>query len=262
VAYSSKVPEARALNHPTYWLIHRRLKDLGIDYTKFYERDLTVYESKLDGISFITKKVTNPLQEGNDFLTAIRIATRGGRPAFREGKKFENEHWAVDASMGATTGIGFREIMYLDPPKKWTRASDPTSLRMNPQADPMFTSQFDSNKIEVEISSLHAAVWGDLVKVHVDETGFILQPIPGMSDDVSMTGDFLQHTLLELIWKDTLKVPGAIEIFVPNSANQFSAFGAVAKVALGKSVKLQATAQYNIRGQNSFSATAMLTVNF
>ena len=250
MAYSNKVPEARALNHPTYWLIHRRLKDLGIDYTKFYERDLTVYESKLDGISFVTKKVTNPLQEGNDFLTAIRIATRGGRPAL------------VGASMGATTGIGFREIMYLDPPKNWTRASDPTSLRMNPQADPMFTSQFDSNKIEVEISSLHAAVWGDLVKVHVDETGFILQPIPGMSDDVSMTADFLQHTLLELIWKDTLKVPGAIEIFVPNSANQFSAFGAVAKVALGKSVKLQATAQYNIRGQNSFSATAMLTVNF
>jgi hypothetical protein len=262
VAYSNKVPEARALNHPTYWLIHRRLKDLGIDYTKFYERDLTVYESKLDGISFITKKVTNPLQEGNDFLTALRLATRGGRPAFREGKKFENEHWAVDASMGATTGIGFREIMYLDPPKKWTRASDPASLRMNPQADPMFTSRFDSNKIEVEISSLHAAVWGDLVKVHVDETGFILQPIPGMSGDVSMTADFLQHTLLELIWKDTLKVPGAIEIFVPNSANQFSAFGAVAKVALGKSVKLQATAQYNIRGQNSFSATATLTVNF
>ncbi len=139
MAYSNKVPEARALNHPTYWLIHRRLKDLGIDYTKFYERDLTVYESKLDGISFITKKVTNPL-EGNDFLTAIRIATRGGRPAFREGKKFENEHWAVDASMGATTGIGFREIMYLDPPKKLTRASDPTSLQMNPQADPMFTA--------------------------------------------------------------------------------------------------------------------------
>jgi hypothetical protein len=261
VAYSNKVPEGRAEYHPTYWLIHRRLKDLGIDYTKFYERDLTVYESKLDGISFITKKVTNPL-EGNDFLTAIRAATRGGRPAFREGKKFENEHWAVDASMGATTGIGFREIMYLDPPKKWTRANDPTTLRMNPQADPMFTSQFDSNKIEIEISSLHAAVWGNLVKVHVDETGFILQPIPGLSSDVSMTADFLQHTLLELIWKDTLKVPGALEIFVPNSANQFSAFGAVAKVALGKNVKLQATAQYNIRGQNSFSATAMLTVNF
>jgi hypothetical protein len=148
--------------------------------------------------------------------------------------------------------------MYLDPPKKWTRASDPTSLRMNPQADPMFTSQFDSNKIEVEISSLHAAVWGNFVTVHVDETGFILQPIPGMSDDVSMTADFLQHMLLELIWKDTLKVPGAIEIFVPNSANQFSAFGAVAKVALGKSVKLQATAQYNIRGQNELRVFAAL----
>jgi hypothetical protein len=260
--YSPKVPEARARNHPTYLLIDRRLKDLGIDYTDFYEGNLKVYESKLDGISFITKKVTNPLQEGNDFPTAIRIATRGGRPAFREGNKLDNKHWAVDASMGATQGIGFREIIYLDPPKTWTRASDPASLRMNPQADPMFTSQFDSSKIEVEISSLHAAVWGNLVKVHVDETGFILQPIPGMSSDVSMTADFLQHTLLELIWKDKLKVPGAIEIFVPNSANQFSAVGAVAKVALGKSVQLQATAQYNIRGQNSFSATATLTVKF
>ena len=58
------------------------------------------------------------------------------------------------------------------------------------------------------------------------------------------------------------KVPTPSPIFVPNSANQFSAAGAVAKIALGKSVKLQATAQYNIRGQNSFSATAMLTVTF
>lgn len=261
MAYSSKVPQARALYHPTHGLIHRRLKDLGIDYTKFYERDLTVYESKLDGISFITKK-SHPLQDGDDLLTTLRIATRGSRPAFREGKKFEDEHWAVDASMGATTGIGFREVIYLDPPRKWTRASDPTSLRMSPQADPMFVSQFDNNRIEVEISSLHAAIWGNFVTVHVDETGFILQPIPGLSNDVSMTADFLQHTLLELIWKDKLKVPGALEIFVPNSANQFSAFGAVAKVALGKSVKLQATAQYNIRGQNSFSATAVLTVKF
>jgi hypothetical protein len=261
MAYSDTVPAGRALYHPTYGLIHRRLKDLGIDYTKFYERDLTVYESKLDGISYVTKKVTNPL-DGNDFLTTIRAATRGNRPAFREGKKFEHEHWAVDASMGATSGIGFREIMYLDPPKKWTRASDPNSLRMNPQADPMFASQFDNNRIEVEISSLHAAVWGDYVTVHVDETGFILEAIPGMSDDVSMTADFLQHTLLELIWKDKLKMPGSLEIFVPNSANQFSAAGAVAKIALGTNVKLQATAQYNIRGENSFSATTMLTVAF
>ena len=257
MAYSKKVPEARNLYHPTYQLIHRRLKDLGIDYTKFYERDLTVRESKLDGISFITKKVTDPLQ-GDDFLTALRIATRGGKPAFREGKKFEHEHWAVDASMAATEGIGFREITYLDPPKKWTRASDPNSLRMNPQADPVFASQFGNNKLEVEISSLHAAVWGNLAKVHVDETGFILQPIPGLSGDVSMTADFLQHTLLELIWKDKLKVPSAIEIFVPNSANAFSAFGVSGTVGLGDRAKLQATAQYNIRGENGFSATIQL----
>ena len=260
--YSNQVPPGRAQYHPTYWLIHRRLKDLGIDYTKFYERDLKVYESKLDGISFIAKKVTDPLQQGDDFLTAIRIATRGGKPAFREGNKLDHDHWAVDASMGATQGIGFREITYLDPPQKWTKASDPTSLRMNPQADPVFASYFGKNRLEVEISSLHAAVWGNLVRVHVDETGFVLQAVPGMSDDVSMNADFLQHTLLELLWKDTLKVPGALEIFVPNSANRFSGFGLTGTLNLGSKTRLQATASYNIRGENGFSTTVVLKGEF
>jgi hypothetical protein len=259
--YSKQVPEGRALYHPTYGLIHRRLKDLGVDYTKYYDGDLKVYESKLDGISFLTKKITDPLQ-GDDLLTTLRIATRGGKPAFREGNQLDKEHWAVDASMGATVGIGFREITYLDPPRKWTRASDPASLRMNPQADPVFAAQFGNNRLELEISSLHCAVWGNLARIHVDETGFVLQAIPGMSDDVSMTADFLQHTLLELIWKDKLKVPGALEIFVPNSANAFSSFGLTGTLNLGSKTRLQATASYNIRGENSFSATVVLKGEF
>jgi hypothetical protein len=91
VAYSSKVPECARAEPSDLLADHRRLKDPGIDYTKFYERDLTVYESKLDGISFITKKVTSPAAGGQRLPSTIRIATRGGRPAFREGKKFKNE---------------------------------------------------------------------------------------------------------------------------------------------------------------------------
>lgn len=109
---------------------------------------------------------------------------------------------------------------------------------------------------------LHAAVWGNLVRVHVDETGFVLQPLPGLGDDVSMTADFLQHALLELIWKVTLKVPDGIEIFVPSSANSFSRFGASGTLKLGGKTRLQATASYNIRGENGFSTTVVLKGEF
>src|SRR3978361_418971 len=99
--YSNQVPEGRAEFHPTFGLLPRPLADLGVVFSKYYDSDLKVYESKLDGISFNCKKPASPL-DGNDLLTVLRIATRSTRPAVREGNKMDHEHWAIDASMGAT----------------------------------------------------------------------------------------------------------------------------------------------------------------
>jgi hypothetical protein len=137
--YSTLVPRVRAELHPTFTTIFRRLKNHKIHLYNYIEGDLKVYESKLDGISFKTQKKTDPLKP-DDFLTALRSARTTGRPVFREGKKLDHAHWAVDASMAATTGIGFREITYLNLDDKPHSAREPTSRGQHRQ-------------LEIEISS-------------------------------------------------------------------------------------------------------------
>lgn len=260
--YSNLVPAVRAGYHPTFTTIHKRLKHLGVNVYSHIKSDLKVYESKLDGISFNTKGI-NPYIP-SDFLTSLRMAMTSGRPAFREGKKFDKAHWAVDASMAATTGTGFREITYLNLQDKKDLVREPvTTLQMRrPGIDPMFSSQFGKTRARLDISSLHCAVWGDFCKIHIDETGFVLEAMPGMGSDVTMTPDFLQHTLLELIWKDKLGMPDAVEIYVPNSANDFSRMGIRGTARLNSSLSLSVDASYNIRGKRGFSKTIVLEGTF
>ena len=223
--YSNLVPPARAQYHPTFTTICNRMKNHHIHLYNYIDSDLKVYESKLDGISFKTKK--SHALNFNDFLSALRAARTAGKPVFREGKKFDHAHWAVDASMGATTGMGFREITYLNWEDKTRQVRDSSvSMSMRgPKMDPTFSSHFRKSRAQLDISSLHCAVWGNFCSVHIDETGFVLETVPGMGKDVTVTPDFLQHTLLELIWKDKLGIPDAVEIYVPNSANDFSRMG-------------------------------------
>jgi hypothetical protein len=259
--YSSLVPRVRAELHPTFTTIFRRLKNHKIHLYNYIEGDLKVYESKLDGFSFKTQKKTDPLKP-DEFLTALRSARTTGRPVFREGKKLDHAHWAVDASMAATTGIGFREITYLNLDDKPHSAREPTSLAMRPRMDANFSAQFGKTRAKLDISSLHCAVWGDFCSVHIDETGFVLEAMPRMGRDVTMTADFLHHTLLELIWKDKLGMPDAVEIYVPNSANDFSRMGIRGTANLTSRLRLSVYASYSVRGKRGFSKTLVLEGEF
>lgn len=261
--YSAIVPRARAQFHPTFTTIFRRLKNHQIHLYDFIDSDLRVYESPLDGISFRTSRKIDPLKAA-DFLSALRIARTVGRPVFREGKKLDDGHWAIDASMAATIGIGFREITYLNLEDQPRQLRDPgASLSMRGSGmDPTFSAQFGKTRARLDISSLHCAVWGDFCSVHVDETGFVLEAMPGMGSGVTMTPDFLQHTLLELIWKDKLGMPDAVEIYVPNSGNDFSRMGLRGTAALTPRLRLSVDASYNVRGKRGFSKTLVLEGEF
>lgn len=257
--YSNLVPSVRAEYHPTFTTIFKRLKDHCIHLDKHIDSELKVYESKLDGISFKTKE-NKSQHTSNDFLLALRIAMTAGRPVFREGNKFELPHWPIDISMAATIGFGFREITYLNLEDRAPQVRDPgisMSMRV-PTMDPTFSSQFGKSRAQLDISSLHCAVWGDLCSVHIDETGFVLEAMPGMGSDAAMTADFLQHTLLELILKDKLGMPDGVDIHVPNSANDFSSFGLSATAELTSNLKLSVNASYTIRGKRGFSKTLVL----
>ena len=72
---------------------------------KHIKTGLQVGSTTLGGITFVP---TN----WYDLMIAIRIAkTLDGEKAFAEGKSPEKpSHWALDLSMGATIGKGFREI--------------------------------------------------------------------------------------------------------------------------------------------------------
>ena len=259
--YSNRVPTVRAEYHPTFTTIFKRLKNHGIHLYNHIDNDLRVYESKLDGISFKTKKMTNPLM-ASDFLSALRVARTAGRPVFREGKKLDHAHWAVDASMAATTGMGFREITYLNLEDRKPPVRDSLAMRTRPEMDPTFSSQFGKSRAQLDISSLHCAVWGDFCSVHIDETGFVLEAMPGMGQDVTMTPDFLQHTLLELIWKDKLGIPDALEVYVPNSANDFSRMGVRGTAKLTSRLRLSVDASYKVRGKRGFSKSLVLEGEF
>ena len=94
------------------------------------------------------------------------------------------------------------------------------------------------------------------------DAGFVLEAIPGMGKDVALTPDFLQHTLLELIWKDKLGIPDAVEVYVPNSANDFSRMGIRGTATLTPRLRLSVDASYNIRGKRGFSKTLVLEGEF
>ncbi len=128
--------------------------------------------------------------------------------------------------------------------------------------DRAFSSQFGKTRAQLDISSLHCAVWGGFCSVHIDETGFVLEAMPGMARDVTVTPDFLQHTLLELIWKDKLGMPDAVEIYVPNSANEYSRIGIRATATLNPRLRLSVDAGYTVRGKRGFSKTLILEGEF
>lgn len=210
-------------NHLTYERISARLKNCGIKLEHHIEGNLEVYESVLDGINF---KLTNFAPSLN-FEKILTLAKKNRNQAFRF-KKLNDEHWPFLLSLGATNGIGFREIQYPfllnegDISIKSIKSGK--SLNIDKLDSSLFGAQFGDTVITMDSPSLHCAIdySGEYCSIHIDETGFT---IGGIYEDVIINPEFIRHLLVELIWKDKLKVPKGIELVTPSASNYYDRFG-------------------------------------
>jgi hypothetical protein len=264
----------------TYRTIAARLTMLRpqIDLTKYFagpNPDVRLYDEKsyvreqlktygiaaatntLDGITFLPK-------DWQGLITALRVAkTSDGLDAFIEGTSPEKPaHWAVDLSMAATIGKGFREIWR---PKLSDR---PLSTRDVPgrhgfglgrdrgQWSDAYSSQFGKDPEPLDITSLHFAVAPDRVNIHIDETGFVFE---GADGALTVGPNFGHHAGNELFWKTTLKLPRwaaeHIDLILPNSANDFSRVGISADLYQSKALRVTITGSCGFFGGFECSST-------
>ena len=169
----------------TYRTIAARLTMLRpqIDLSKYFARpnpDVRLYDEKsyireqlktygvaaatntLDGLTFLPKN-------WQGLITALRTAkTSDGLDAFIEGASPEKpSHWALDLSMAATIGKGFREM---SAPETLREAALERDLpgrhgfglgRDRGQWSDAYSAQFGKDPEPLDITSLHFAVAGD-----------------------------------------------------------------------------------------------------
>ncbi len=183
---------------------------------------LKVATSVLDGITF-------PPKDKDKLLEALRKAKdRYGKPAFAEARINNEPHWALKLSFGATHGTGFRETWRFPPltSRPLMSSGDPYAARSAAK----FSGRFGDSDLP-DLTSLHCAVADDICNIHIDHTGFVLE---GPNGNISLTPDFFQHLMNELVLKTNLKgmAPGwargafdRISLIYPNSANNYSRMG-------------------------------------
>jgi len=214
----------------------------------------------LDGVSFVAT-------DWQAFMTRLRIAqTADGQKAFAEGRDPEQPaHWALDASMAATIGIGFREIY------RPTLSSRPLSVHDLPAGHRSGwnvgkSSRFGEDPVNsLEISSLHLAVAPDRVNIHIDHTGFV---IVGPNGELIVDPDFGQHIVNELLWKTDAKkkLPAWLvdntSFVLPNSANDYTRVGISADLMSRKNYHVTVTGTCTIRGEFDCSATLGVSGKF
>lgn len=232
----------------------------AIQLDSFVKSDLSVGPTVLDGLTFVPKK-------WDDIVTALRIAkTLNGETAFAEGKDPEKPgHWALDASMAATIGKGFREIWR---PQLSTRplSTDDLPGRQSPKWRLAASSRFgDDPTKSLDLSSLHFAVAPERCNIHIDQTGFV---VLGPTGELVVDPDFGQHIVNELLWKSMAAkalpegLVDRISIMLPNSNNEFSRVGISGDVVRLKDYKLTVTGSCSIRGDFECSATVGVTGRF
>jgi hypothetical protein len=219
----------------------------------------------LDGVTFVPS-------DWEDLLVTLRkMLTLDGQQAFAEGKSPEKPaHWALDASMGATIGKGFREIWR---PQLATR---PLSMNDLPERrggrgmrgvrgdrgewSNAYGSQFGKDPQPLDITSLHFAVAPDRVNIHIDETGFVFE---GVGGELAVGPNFGDHIVNELVWKTLLPLPSwlaeRMDVIMPNSSNDFSRFGVSATLVKGKSYRVTATGTCGFHG--GFDCAATLSIS-
>jgi hypothetical protein len=232
----------------------------AIQLDQFIKSDLRVGPTVLDGITFVPKK-------WDDLITSLRIAkTLSGETAFAEGKDPERPgHWALDASMAATIGKGFREIW------RPQLSSKPLSLadlpgRRQTKWNAASSSRFgDDPTRSLDLTSLHFAVAPGRVNIHIDQTGFVLV---GPTGELVVDPDFEQHIVNELLWKSKAtrilpeNVVDRISIMLPSSQNDFARLGISGDALRLKNYKVTVTGSCSIRGGFECSATVGVSGNF
>ena len=123
-----------------------------------------------------------------------------------------------------------------------------------PRLDSKLSQNFSRAK-KLDVPSLHAAVHGNHCSIHIDESGFVMGAIPGLSDDVTLTPQLSPHVVIELLLRDKAKIPETINLVVPDSYGQ----------RMGISIDLVRSKQFNlsIRGTCGFMdcSDRSLTVN-
>ncbi len=267
---------------PTFQEIHRRLLDVNVDLFKHMDlsaeprpstkipHGLAVEDSVLEGIAFkvlmperLRRALGTSLKNSPALLGSLRSAMREGRPVFREGNVHKDGHWAIDASMAVTTGIGFREITYL-PALDLAGgriAKDPSGGHA-PSPNMQFSSFFGETRSRLDITSLHVAVWGNYCTVHIDHAGFTLS-LGGLGGgDVIVSPDSLQHVWVELFQRDILGLPETFEWYMPNSRNDFSRTGIRLKAPVGRHATFSIEASYTLRGKRGAAGTVNFSGTF
>jgi hypothetical protein len=242
-------PNVRLYDEKAY--IRRQLEKYGV----------AAATSTLDGVTFLPK-------DWEDLVKVLRIAkTSDGFDAFAEGKSPEKPaHWALDLSMAATIGKGFREIWR---PKL---SDQPLSTRDLPgrhgfglargrgQWSDDYSAQFGKDPQPQDITSLHFAVAPDRVNVHIDETGFVFE---GADGALTVGPNFGHHAVNELFWKSNPNLPrwaiDHIDLILPNSANDFSRFGISVDLYQRKDLRVTVTGSCGIFG--GFECSGTLSVS-
>jgi hypothetical protein len=215
----------------------------------------------LDGFTFLPK-------DWEDLIDLLRVAkTADGLDAFAEGRSPEKPaHWALDLSMAATVGKGFREIWR---PKLSDRPLSTRDLpgrhgfglgRDRGQWSDAYSAQFGKDPQPQDITSLHFAVAPDQVNVHIDETGFVFEGVDGA---LTVGPNFAHHAVNELVWKTKLGLPRwaaeHIDLMLPNSANDFSRFGISIDLYQRKDLRVTVTGSCGIFG--GFECSGTLSVS-
>ncbi len=242
-------PNVRLYDEKAY--IRRQLEKYGV----------AAATSTLDGVTFLPK-------DWEDLVKVLRIAkTSDGFDAFAEGKSPEKPaHWALDLSMAATIGKGFREIWR---PKLSDRPLSTRDLpgrhgfglgRGRGQWSDDYSAQFGKDPQPQDITSLHFAVAPDRVNVHIDETGFVFE---GADGALTVGPNFGHHAVNELFWKSNPNLPrwaiDHIDLILPNSANDFSRFGISVDLYQRKDLRVTVTGSCGIFG--GFECSGTLSVS-
>jgi len=247
----------------TYLKIVSRLTQFRppIKLDKYIKSGPYVGATTLDGITFVPK-------DWYEILVDLRTTrTLDNEVAFAEGNSAETpRNWALDLSMAATIGKGFREIWR---PKSSDR---PLSLDDLPERRHRATWNVGSSarfgpasSSSHDLSSLHFAVAPDRFNVHIDQTGFV---IVGPTGEIVVDPDFAQHLVNELLWKSKASkvfpdwLVDRVGIMLPSSENEFSRVGITADLRREKSYRITVTGSCSVRGGFECSVTGGVSGNF